>query len=250
MASKKPIKLTKKQKVVAGIVVSIAICGFCVISDLAKVISESDYSITDDKDLNKIITGAENVSENIEKAADEYEENGDITAFQESIKSAPQEQNSSEKIKDTSASVSQSKETVKGTVVRVVDGDTYVLNIDGTEKKVRLIGVDTPESVAPADYSKENTEEGKEVSDIVKEKIQVGDILSVEYDVSQTDNYGRTLAYLYFEDGTMVQEWLLKNGYAQCMTVQPNSKYAEHFAEIQHEAAENKVGLWNGFFEE
>lgn len=47
----------------------------------------------------------------------------------------------------------------------------------------------------------------------------------------------------------MVQEWLLENGYARVMTVQPNSKYSERFAEIQHQAAENKVGLWNGFFE-
>lgn len=137
----------------------------------------------------------------------------------------------------------------KSEVVRVKDGDTYVLKINGEETTVRLIGVDTPESVAPADYSKENTSEGKAISEIVKQKIQSGDILCVEYDVSKTDKYGRTLAYLYFENGLMVQEWLLENGYARVMTVQPNSKYSERFAEIQHQAAENKVGLWNGFFE-
>lgn len=137
----------------------------------------------------------------------------------------------------------------KSEVVRVKDGDTYVLKINGEETTVRLIGVDNPESVAPADYSKENTSEGKAISEIVKQKIQSGDILCVEYDVSKTDKYGRTLAYLYFENGLMVQEWLLENGYARVMTVQPNSKYSERFAEIQHQAAENKVGLWNGFFE-
>lgn len=42
----------------------------------------------------------------------------------------------------------------------------------------------------------------------------------------------------------MVQEWLLQNGYAQVMTVQPNSKYADRFAEIQHKAAVDKIGLW------
>lgn len=137
-----------------------------------------------------------------------------------------------------------------GTVIRVVDGDTYLLNIGGTETKVRLIGVDTPESVAPETYDKENTEEGIMVSDIVKEKIKEGDILNIEYDVSKTDNYGRTLAYLYFSNGVMVQDWLLSNGYAQVMTIQPNSKYADHFAELEQAAMGRGEGLWSGIFAE
>ena len=136
----------------------------------------------------------------------------------------------------------------KSEVIRVKDGDTYVLMIDGEETTVRLIGVDTPESVAPDEYSKENTSKGRMISEIVKQKIQVGDMLYVEYDVSPTDKYGRTLAYLYFEDGVMVQEWLLENGYAQVMTIQPNSKYAKRFSEVQHIAAENKLGLWASNF--
>lgn len=137
-----------------------------------------------------------------------------------------------------------------GIVIRVVDGDTYLLNIDGTETKVRLIGVDTPESVAPETYDEENTEEGIMVSDIVKEKIKEGDILNIEYDVSKTDNYGRTLAYLYFSNGVMVQDWLLSNGYAQVMTIQPNSKYADHFAELEQAAMSRGEGLWSGIFAE
>ena len=138
----------------------------------------------------------------------------------------------------------------KAELVRVVDGDTYVLNISGTETKVRLIGVDTPESVAPSTYYKDNTEEGATVSDIVKNKMSGVEYLSVEYDVGKTDKYGRTLAYLYFPDGTMVQDWLLKNGYANVATYAPNIKYSEHFAVLAHNAMENKIGLWNGFFEE
>ena len=132
------------------------------------------------------------------------------------------------------------------TFVRAKDGDTYVVKLDSTQQEVtvRLIGVDTPESVAPDDYYKNNTEEGRAVSAIVKEKIKAGDTLSVEYDVQKEDKYGRTLAYLYFSDGKMVQEWLLENGLAQTMTIQPNSKYAEYFAQLQHSAAENGVGLW------
>lgn len=132
----------------------------------------------------------------------------------------------------------------KGEIVRVKDGDTYVMMIDCEETTVRLIGVDTPESIAPDDYAKSNTSEGEKVSEIVKGKIRKGDTLFIEYDISREDKYGRTLAYLYFEDGLMVQEWLLQNGYAQVMTVQPNSKYAERFAEIQYKSAEDKTGLW------
>lgn len=137
----------------------------------------------------------------------------------------------------------------EATFVRAKDGDTYVVNYNNEDITVRLIGVDTPESVAPSTYSKENTEEGKEVSDIVKDTLTAGDKLYLEFDVSPTDKYGRTLAYVYFEDGTMIQDWLLSNGYARTMTVPPNVKYADHFTEVQSIAAENKVGLWNGFFE-
>ena len=139
----------------------------------------------------------------------------------------------------------------KATFVRAKDGDTYVVKLESTgqEATIRLIGVDTPESVAPEEYEKENTAEGKKISEIVKSKLQKGDTLSVEYDVQKEDKYGRALAYLYFSDGKMVQDWLVESGYAQMMTIQPNSKYAEHFAELQHTAAENKVGLWAYYYE-
>lgn len=132
----------------------------------------------------------------------------------------------------------------KGEIVRVKDGDTYVVSVREEEITVRLIGVDTPESVAPEEYYKENSEEGKEVSEIVKEKIKKGDTVFLEYDIEKNDRYGRSLAYVYFEDGEMVQEWLLENGYAQTMTIQPNSKYADLFASLQKEAMKAQKGLW------
>ena len=161
---------------------------------------------------------------------------------------------SSSAFPENGSGFSENPETLNGRTtakaIRVVDGDTYILDIDGVETRVRLIGVDTPESVAPSTYRKDNTEEGKTVSEIVKDKIKAGDTLYIEYDVGKTDKYDRTLAYVYFEDGTMVQDWLLKNGYANVATYPPNVKYADHFVELAHTAAENKVGLWNGFFEE
>lgn len=80
-------------------------------------------------------------------------------------------------ISETSSAEFSFSALTKSEVVRVKDGDTYVLMIDGKETTVRLIGVDTPESVAPDEYSKENTSEGAVVSEIVKQKICPGDIL-------------------------------------------------------------------------
>ncbi len=123
-------------------------------------------------------------------------------------------------------------EKEKCTLVRVVDGDTYIVVLNGVEKRIRLIGVNTPESVAPAEYA-ENTAEGKSVSEIVKNKLHKGDTLLLEYDTVRTDKYDRTLAYVYLSDGTMIQEWLLKNGYAEVMTVSPNVRYAERFEAVR-----------------
>lgn len=133
---------------------------------------------------------------------------------------------------------------------KVVDGDTLRVIYDGTEEevKVRLIGVNTPESVAPETYRTENTAEGKKVSELVKEKIQTGDTLYLEYDVSETDRYGRVLAYVYFPDGTMMQDLLLENGYAEVYTLKPDTRYAEHFEELQAAAQENSAGIWGESF--
>lgn len=134
-------------------------------------------------------------------------------------------------------------------VVRVVDGDTYYVNMDGQEVKVRLIGVDTPESVAPQSYTdatgKENTEVGEYISEIMKDVIKEGDTLLLEFDVDMYDKYDRVLAYAYFEDGEMVQDFLLSNGLAQTMTITPNVKYSDHFADVQRVAVENGIGIWN-----
>ena len=134
-------------------------------------------------------------------------------------------------------------------VVRIVDGDTIVVDINGTETKVRLIGVDTPESVS-SDES-ENTKEGKKASEWTTNLLTEKQVY-LEYDVSTEDKYGRSLAYVYLSDGkTMVNKELIKGGFAQVMTVQPNSKYADEFYDLQVAAREAKVGFWEtGFFSE
>lgn len=125
-------------------------------------------------------------------------------------------------------------------VVRVVDGDTIVVKYNGVDEKVRLIGIDTPESVH-ADESK-NTEEGVLVSDYTK-KMLTDKKVGLEFDVSKRDKYGRLLAYVYL-DGEMYNKILLKEGYARVATYPPNVKYVDEFVKLQKEARENNKGLW------
>lgn len=127
-------------------------------------------------------------------------------------------------------------------VVDVVDGDTIDIEIGSEEVTVRLVGVDAPESVHP-DSSK-NTPEGKKASEWLCEYLE-GKSVYLEYDIEREDIYGRTLAYVYDEDGNMLQEEILSAGYANLLTIQPNSRYADRFATLYEEAQVQEKGLWN-----
>lgn len=127
-------------------------------------------------------------------------------------------------------------------VKKVVDGDTFWID-DGSQKglKVRLIGVDAPESRNSG--TKEIAFFGKEASEYLKALI-AGKKVRLEFDVGHFDQYGRTLAYVYTEDGTFVNANLVKNGYATVMTVPPNVRYAETFLKLERKARKNSKGLW------
>lgn len=126
---------------------------------------------------------------------------------------------------------------MEATVKRVVDGDTFEL-VSG--EKVRLIGVDTPETVKP-NHPVEPY--GKEASNYTKQLL-TGKKLTLKFDVEPYDKYKRLLAYAYLEDGTFVNEKLVREGYARIMTVPPNVAYADLFLEAEREAREQNRGLW------
>jgi micrococcal nuclease len=121
-------------------------------------------------------------------------------------------------------------------VVRVVDGDTLVL--DGGER-VRLIGVNTPETKdprRPVEYF------GKEASAFVR-RVAEGKRARLEYDQERADRYGRTLAYVYLEDGTFLNAEIIRQGYGHAYTRFP-FRYADEFRAYEREARENNRGLW------
>lgn len=125
-------------------------------------------------------------------------------------------------------------------VTRVVDGDTIKVVFNGKEESVRLIGVDTPESVHP-DASK-NIAEGKIASEFTRSQLE-GREVKLEFDVQERDRYGRLLAYVWV-DGIMFNKTLLSEGYAQIATFPPNVKYVEEFKALEKIARDNNKGLW------
>ena len=128
------------------------------------------------------------------------------------------------------------------TVTRVVDGDTFWVD-NRSEKglKVRLIGVDAPETRNSGRKLKGYF--GTESSDYLCSLIG-GKEVRLEYDVSRYDRYGRTLAYVYLADGTFVNADLVKNGYATVMTTPPNVRHVDEFAQLAARARKRNRGLW------
>lgn len=122
-------------------------------------------------------------------------------------------------------------------VERVVDGDTFI--IEGGER-VRLIGVDTPETVHPG---KPVEPFGPEASSFTAARL-AGKRVRLELDVQERDRYGRLLAYVFLEDGTFLNMELVGMGLAMVLTVPPNVKYVDQFLRKQEEARENRRGIW------
>ncbi|NCU42542.1 MAG: hypothetical protein EOM19_07585 [Candidatus Moranbacteria bacterium] len=123
-------------------------------------------------------------------------------------------------------------------VKRVIDGDTLEIE-DGS--RVRYIGIDTPEMSQKKDqkeecFAKEATQKNR---DLVE-----GKTVRLEKDISETDKYGRLLRYVYIE-GEMVNEILVRDGYAYAVTFPPDVKFETLFREAQKEAREKEQGMWN-----
>lgn len=127
-------------------------------------------------------------------------------------------------------------------VTKVTDGDTLHVLVDGTDEKVRLIGINTPETVDPR-----TTVQcfGKEASTRMKELAE-GKSVKLEYDESQSlrDTYGRLLAYVYLEDGQMLNRKMIADGYAYEYTYMTPYKYQSEFRDLQNLARTSGRGLW------
>lgn len=160
-------------------------------------------------------------------------------------------------------------------VESVIEGDTIRVGIGNKVEKVRLIGIDCPES-QPNDKAKRDAKRtgqdietinkmGQEATEFVKGLIKPGQEVRLEFDVQRKDKYGRLLAYVYvfecalcdieaapgfwyetFDDGLylFLNKTIISKGYATPMTIPPNVKYVELFEKLYKEAREQKRGLW------
>ncbi|MBO9131137.1 thermonuclease family protein [Bacillus sp. 165] len=127
-------------------------------------------------------------------------------------------------------------------IVRVVDGDTMHINLNGKEETIRLLLVDTPETKHP---SKPVQPFGPEASNLAKQTLTPGTKVEIELDSSERDKYGRLLCYLYVE-GKMFNELLLEKGLARVAYVYvPNTRYVDQFYSIQQQAQTRKKGIWS-----
>jgi len=153
-----------------------------------------------------------------------------------------------------SAKAQQTNRKISATVIRVIDGDTLKIAINKKIESLRLIGIDAPESrknkKAYRDISRMNKDldtiikMGKQSTEYVKTLLKPGDIIFVEFDIQLRDKYGRLLGYIYLDDGIMLNEEILKAGYATLTTIPPNVKYVSKFYQAYLYAKKNKKGLW------
>lgn len=129
-------------------------------------------------------------------------------------------------------------------VYRVVDGDTiHARRNTKTDKyiKVRLIGINAPES---KDWGAKRKEEfGTESKDFLKNLLPKDTAIYIEYDKQKIDKFDRHLCYVYKEE-VFVNEFIVKNGFAEVFIMQPNSKYETELLKAEKKAKFNNKGIW------
>lgn len=122
-------------------------------------------------------------------------------------------------------------------VTRVVDGDTIEVSpaVEGTED-VRLIGIDTPEVFG------DEQAYGPEASAFTKQRLE-GERVALEFDEDREDQYGRALAYVFLGN-ELFNETLVRQGYAEVLTIEPNVKYEDRFLAAEQQARAEGLGIW------
>ena len=129
-----------------------------------------------------------------------------------------------------------------GTIVRPVDGDTVVVALGGAEEPVRLIGIDTPESVAqdrPVECY------GPEAKERAAQLLPTGTVVRLERDVEARDKYDRLLAYVYrADDDLFINLLLVQEGYAESFPYPPNTAHQGALDQAEAEAKAADQGLW------
>lgn len=157
-------------------------------------------------------------------------------------------------IDQNSNSILKKLEKVK--LIKIIDGDTIKVKSLYTlqEFKIRLIGIDTPETKENKKLLRDITKNNQTKDEIIRMGITSKEFtknlllnskyLYLEYDIQIYDKYNRRLAYVYLENGQMLNYILVREGYAKVYTIPPNVKYQDKLLEAQRIAIKEKKGLW------
>lgn len=127
------------------------------------------------------------------------------------------------------------------TVVRTIDGDTLIVHIGEKDYKMRILMIDTPESVH--DNPAMNVPMGKTASEFTKQYLPAGKEITLEYDKEKTDQYGRLLAYIRVDDIDLGAK-LVEEGLAKVVMYQPNKERHQEYLKLQKAAKKAKRGVW------
>lgn len=230
--------------VIFGVIIIFASPIFSNDNDSSKQVTETAISSKIENEKSEKNEDQNKDSQSTDQKSNEVVDKNTDQQLEEENRQEEQEQAKQEEVNKQNETAS-TLGLVAATVARVVDGDTIELT-DG--RKVRLIGVNTPESTT-------RTEEyGKEASDYTKSKLN-GRKIWLQKDVSETDRYGRLLRLVWLEVPTnlmdekeirskMFNANLVINGYAEPSTYPPDVTYAEFFRKFAREAREKGIGLW------
>lgn len=127
------------------------------------------------------------------------------------------------------------------TVVEVIDGDTIDVRVGREVIRVRLLGIDTPETKDPR---RPVQCFGPEAASRTKQLLPPGTIVRLEADRETHDVFGRTLAHVYREDGLFVNLALLSEGFADVLVIAPNGAHSSEFRDAVAAARTAQKGLW------
>lgn len=142
----------------------------------------------------------------------------------------------------TGASSASNSEGRRSAVVeRVVDGDTIVVQLDGVSERVRLLNIDTPESVDP---DREVECLGPAASTFLAGLLPEGALVTLEFDTEQRDRYDRLLAGVFTDDGDFVNAEVARAGFADVVVFEPNDLFEPDIRSAVSEARAARLGLW------
>ncbi|MDY5836507.1 MAG: thermonuclease family protein [Eubacteriales bacterium] len=134
------------------------------------------------------------------------------------------------------------------TIERVVDGDTLIVDMYGSRERVRLIGIDAPESVS--DNPDRITEAGLASADYLKKFLaDYQGLVYLEYDQEPRDQYDRLLAYVWLGN-TLLNEKICRDGYAEARSYPPNTRYDKYLQEAMEFAQQDERGIWSPTFQD